>query len=91
MESMDGNRATTQQRINVSLPEETVRLMDRVAKKGSRSRLIDVAIRRYVKSVGKARLKTELEIGYRTLAKSSLKMAEEWFPVDEQAWRKAGV
>ena len=29
------------QRINVSLPEETLRLLDRVAGKGDRSRLID--------------------------------------------------
>lgn len=91
MEGMNGSRATTQKRINVSLPQETVKMMDRVTQKGDRSRLIDVAIRHYVKSVGKAKLKVKLEEGYRALGKSSLKMAEEWFPVDEQAWRKAGV
>ena len=91
MESMNGGRTTTQKRINVSLPEETVKMMDRVTRKGNRSRLIDVAIRHYVKSVGRAKLKAELEAGYRALSKSGLKMAEEWFPVDQEAWRKAGV
>jgi CopG family transcriptional regulator / antitoxin EndoAI len=28
-------------RLNITLPEETVRLLDRVAKSGDRSRLID--------------------------------------------------
>ena len=35
-------------RINVTLPEETLQLLERVTKKGDRSRLIDEAVRRYV-------------------------------------------
>ncbi len=35
-------------RLNITLPEQTVALMDRVAGKGQRSRLIDVAVHRYV-------------------------------------------
>jgi CopG family transcriptional regulator/antitoxin EndoAI len=80
-----------QQRINVSLPEETVKLIDRVTRKGNRSRLIDAAVRHYVRSVGRAKLQDQLAEGYRKLAKSSLETAAEWFPLDEEAWRKAGV
>lgn len=80
-----------QQRINVSLPEATVKLIDRVTRKGDRSRLIDAAVRHYVKSVGKARFQRKLAEGYRELSKSSLEIAAEWFPVDEAAWRKAGL
>lgn len=39
-------------RINITLPEETVRLIDRVAAKGDRSRLIDEAVRHYVQKTG---------------------------------------
>jgi metal-responsive CopG/Arc/MetJ family transcriptional regulator len=35
-------------RLNITLPERTVALMDRVAGRGQRSRLIDVAVHRYV-------------------------------------------
>jgi CopG family transcriptional regulator/antitoxin EndoAI len=80
-----------QQRINVSLPEETVKLIDRVARKGNRSRLIDAAVRHYVRSVGRAKLQDQLREGYRKLAKSSLETAADWFPLDEESWRKAGV
>ncbi len=40
-------------RINITLPEETIRSLDRVAKKGDRSRLIDEAVRRYIREVGR--------------------------------------
>lgn len=80
-----------QQRINVSLPQETVKLIDRVTRKGNRSRLIDAAVRHYVRSVGKAKLESRLAEGYRKLSKSSLEIAADWFPVDEEAWRKAGL
>lgn len=80
-----------QQRINISLPEETVKLIDRVASKGSRSRLIEAAVRHYVKAMGKARLERKLAEGYRKLSQSGLDIATEWFPSDEDAWRKSGL
>ena len=39
-------------RLNITLPEQTVRLMDRVAGKVQRSRLIDRAVRRYIAEFG---------------------------------------
>jgi metal-responsive CopG/Arc/MetJ family transcriptional regulator len=38
--------STGHRRLNITLPEETVRLIDRVAKKGERSRFIAEAIER---------------------------------------------
>lgn len=52
-------------RINITLPEETIRLIDRVSERGDRSRLIDRAIRSYVERKGRAVLKRELREGYR--------------------------
>ena len=80
-----------QQRINISLPEETIKLIDRVASKGNRSRLIEAAVRHYVKAMGKARLERKLTEGYRKLSQSGLDIAAEWFPSDEDAWRKSGL
>ncbi len=41
-------------RINFSLPEDTLNLLDRIAEKGERSRLIDEAVRFYVEQRGPA-------------------------------------
>ena len=72
-------------RLNITLPEETVRLMDRVAGKGRRSSLIDRAVRRYVKEESRANLRKQLAASYKANAADDLKLAENWFPVDEQA------
>lgn len=79
-----------QKRINVSLPEKTVRVLDRAVRKGDRSRFIDVAIRRYLKQVGRARLRKELAEGYRRNADEDLELASKWFALDEEAWEKSG-
>jgi CopG family transcriptional regulator / antitoxin EndoAI len=73
-------------RINVTLPEETVRLMDRVASKGQRSRLVDQAVRWYVEGLGRARLRQELEAGAQDRADRDLGLVAEWFNLDEEAW-----
>ena len=80
-----------QVRINVSLPEQTIRVLDRAVKKGDRSRFIDAAIRRYLKQVSRARLRKELAEGYRERADETLALAEEWFPIDEEAWQKSAT
>lgn len=73
-------------RINITLPEETVRLMDRVSRRGDRSRLINEAVRRYVREVGRARLREQLKSGYIQGAKRDRHLVEEWFSIDEETW-----
>lgn len=51
-------------RLNITLPEQTVRLMDRGAGKGQRSSLIDRAVRRYVKEETRANLRKQLTESY---------------------------
>lgn len=70
-------------RLNITLPEQTVRLMDRVAGKGQRSRLIAQAVHRYVEQQGRTSLRKRLEEGARARAERDLKLAEEWFQIDE--------
>ena len=51
------------QRINVTLPKETVKLMDRVSKKGDRSRLINEAVKHFIEYVGLINLRKRLKEG----------------------------
>jgi CopG family transcriptional regulator/antitoxin EndoAI len=75
-------------RVNVTLPEETIRLIDRWARHGNRSRFIDDAVRYFVREHGRTRLRQLLEEGAERRATRDLAVAEEWFPVDKDAWRK---
>ena len=77
-------------RVNITLPEQTLRLMDRVAGKGRRSSLIDRAVRRYVKEETRANLRKQLTESYNAEAAIELQLAEEWFPLEEEAWPHAG-
>ena len=71
-------------RLNITLPERTVALMDRVAGKGQRSRLIATAVHRYVEEQGRANLRKRLAEGAEARAERDLQIAEEWFPIDEE-------
>jgi CopG family transcriptional regulator/antitoxin EndoAI len=73
-------------RLNISLPDETVRLLDRVAPKGERSHVIAEAVTRYVAEVGSARLRKRMKDRALKRAELDLRIAAEWFPVDEDAW-----
>ena len=75
-------------RINVILPEETVRVLDRVAPKGNRSRLISNAVMHYVSSRGKNNLAEQLKAGALADAKRDMAIAEEWFPLEAEAWQQ---
>lgn len=71
------------ERLNITLPEETVRLINRVAKRGQRSRLINQAVNRYVKEEGRAAIRKRLEEGARRRADRDLRIVEEWFALEE--------
>jgi len=73
-------------RINVVLPVETIRVLNRVAPKGSRSRLISEAVLYYVESKAKSNLAERLKAGALANAKRDLEIAQEWFSLDEEAW-----
>jgi CopG family transcriptional regulator / antitoxin EndoAI len=68
-------------RLNITLPEQTVALMDRVAGKGQRSRLIDMAVHRYVEEESRANLRRQLREGARVRAERDVRMAEDWFAI----------
>jgi CopG family transcriptional regulator/antitoxin EndoAI len=74
-------------RINITLPEETVQLIDRISEKGNRSRLIDKAVRRYVTDARRANLRKRLKEGALRRAERDLHLAEESFFLEEEAWQ----
>jgi CopG family transcriptional regulator/antitoxin EndoAI len=77
------------QRINITLPTETIRLLDRVSPKGDRSQYIDQAVRERAKRVARMKLRKELREGYLRENEISRQIAEEWFSLDEEAWETA--
>ena len=75
-------------RVNVTLPEKTIQLIDRSANHGNRSRFIDEAVKYFVRDHGRTELRRLLEEGAERRAARDLAVAEEWFPVDKEAWQK---
>jgi CopG family transcriptional regulator / antitoxin EndoAI len=76
-------------RINIVLPETTVKVLDRVAGKGNRSRLIDEAVLHYVRSHSRRHLRQRLKQEALTNAERDLLMVAEWFPLEEEACQLA--
>jgi len=75
-------------RINVVLPVETLKILDRVAPKGNRSRLISEAVLHYVESNAKSNLAERLKAGALANAKRDLEITQEWFSLGEEAWQR---
>ena len=74
-------------RINIMLPDTTMAVLDRVTTKGNRSRFISRAVLRYVRDQGTRSLREQLTAGYEANAGESLKIALNWFPLEEEAWQ----
>jgi CopG family transcriptional regulator/antitoxin EndoAI len=77
------------QRLNITLPAQTVQLLDRVAPKGDRSRYIDQAVRECATRQSQKNLRRLLKEGALAHYDEDRQMAEEWFFLEEEAWEKA--
>jgi CopG family transcriptional regulator / antitoxin EndoAI len=71
-------------RVNITLPPKTLVLIDHLAEKGDRSRLIDEAVRFYVKEIGRANLSRQLQAGAIQRAERDRTLAEEWFSIENE-------
>ncbi|UMX48079.1 MAG: ribbon-helix-helix domain-containing protein [Candidatus Nealsonbacteria bacterium DGGOD1a] len=78
------NNSTTYQRVDITLPKETVRLLEKIAKRGDRSRLVDQAIRYFAKEMSRTNLKKQLKDGAIVNASRDLNLVEEWFSIDNE-------
>ena len=75
-------------RVNIILPDATLKLLDRVAAKGDRSRFISNAVLYYVQTQGTANLRERLKQGALANAQLDLEIAQAWFPVEQEAWQR---
>jgi CopG family transcriptional regulator/antitoxin EndoAI len=75
------------QRVSVTLPEETLQLIDKVADKGNRSRFIDRAVRYYIRQVGRTNLNQQLKEGALRRAERDLNLSEQYFNLEEDVWQ----
>ena len=75
-------------RLNITLPEETIQLIDQVIQKGDRSRFINEAVQYYIAEKALANLREQLKEGAIRRANRDLELAEEWFDLEEEAWHK---
>ena len=85
-----GGFTIVHRRINITLPEDTVRLIDRLVAKGDRSRLIDEAVTHYVKATSRAELRKRLKAGAIRRAERDRQLAADWFMLDDEAWQRSG-
>ena len=81
-------KKTTHKRINITLPESTVALLETVADEGERSVFIDVAVRNYIKQLKRENLREGLKAGAIARSERDLSLTEEWFAVEEELWQK---
>lgn len=75
-----------QRRINVSFSEEAVRLLDRMAPRGDRSRFLEQLVMRTARD--REVLRARLEEGYIRRARRDREVAGEWDSVADEAWQR---
>lgn len=79
-------------RINITLPDETIELIDQVIEKGDspedrlrqRSRFINEAVQYYIAQKTLANLREQLKEGAIQRAERDLGLVEEWFDLEEE-------
>ncbi|OGF57348.1 MAG: hypothetical protein A2Z21_02370 [Candidatus Fraserbacteria bacterium RBG_16_55_9] len=75
-------------RINITLPPETVELLDRIAPE-NRSEFINQAVRMHSQRLFKARIRQQLKHAYAERAKEDFALAQEWEPIERELWELA--
>src|SRR6266542_3028487 len=75
-------------RINVILPEHTVRTIDRMTKPGERSQFIDQAVQHYVATASPQAVQEQLQAAAIRDRDLDLEISEEWFAVDKEQWQR---
>lgn len=77
------------QRVNVTLPEDTIQLIGKIVKRGDRSRFIDEAVKYYIDKLNKKNLKNQIKEGAIRRFDRDLQIVEEWFSLEEEAWQRS--
>lgn len=75
-------------RINIVLPADTVKTIDRLTKPGERSRFIDRAVLHFAATQSQEALRKRLEMTAVRDRDLDQEVATDWFALDEQAWQQ---
>src|SRR3954468_1858152 len=75
-------------RINIMLPEPTLRAIDRLVRPGQRSRFIDRAVQHYVASKSQESLEQRLKAAAIRDRDIAVEIADDWKAVDQEQWQK---
>jgi len=70
-----------------NLFEESIPLIDRIAMRWVKSRLIDRPVRHCRVVIRRQKLSKQVKAGALRRAQRDRSMAEEWFPIEEEAYR----
>ena len=78
-------------RLTITLPDKTIRLLNRIADRTHRSSLIDRAVRRYLKLKQEtgANLRKQLANSYAVNAALDRQLAQDWFPIEQEVSDRA--
>jgi CopG family transcriptional regulator / antitoxin EndoAI len=76
------------QRINITLPIETLQALDRHVPKGDRSQFIHTAIQAYLAQLQKQKLRQQLKEGAIRRAERDRQLADDWFALEEEGWQQ---
>ena len=79
---------SARKRINIVLPEATIRTIDRMAVPGERSRFIDQAVRHYVANQSAEALRARLEQATVRDRDLDREIAADWLAVDREIWQR---
>jgi len=75
-------------RINVVLPEATIKTIDRLARPGQRSRFIDRAVQNYVSTASPEALQERLKQAALRDRDLDPEIAGDWSAVDQEQWQR---
>jgi CopG family transcriptional regulator / antitoxin EndoAI len=75
-------------RINIVLPETTIQTIDRMIRRGQRSRFINQAVQHYVANRSIEALRAHLERAAVRDRDLDREIAADWFAVDHETWRQ---
>ena len=75
-------------RLNITLPEELARHLEKVAGSRNKSSFIAETLKQRIAEMQEEELNKILEEGYKARKKESLSIAQEFEPVDVEGWNE---
>ena len=74
------------EKVTFTIPKETMNQVREVAPARGYSKFVTEAIEYFLEENRKQALRERLIAGYRANAEADAEMAEEWRPIEEEAW-----